>query len=178
MIDNISVKTNSNKPSNKKYKINKSFGNKQAWRWIKKHKWLNIGQPITERQFGIIIKTINKTLVDKLLSGSDIVFPNKIGKLELAKYKTRVEFKNGKLETNRPINWRKTIQLWNTDPISKKNNVLVRYESPYIYRVNYRKLSKSFKNQSFFQFDICRNFKLKLKNKIENNQLDAFLNEY
>ena len=178
MIDDISVKTNNNKPHRKKYKINKSFGNKQAWRWIKKHKWLNIGQPITEKQFGIIVKTINKALVDKLLNGSDIIFPNKMGKLELSKYRTQVKFENGRLKTNRPIDWSRTTKLWNEDPISKKNKVLVRYETPYIYRVDYRKLSKSFKNQSFFQFDICRDFKLKLKNKINNNQLDAFLKEY
>lgn len=50
------------------FKVTNSYGNKEAWRWIKKNKWLDIGEPLTEREFGAIIKAINKHLQDQLLS--------------------------------------------------------------------------------------------------------------
>ena len=41
------------------FKVRNSYGTKQAWRWIKKNKWLDIEQPISEHDFGIIVKSIN-----------------------------------------------------------------------------------------------------------------------
>lgn len=169
--------TVSKKSKKRKFKISGSFGTKHAWRWIKKNKWLNIGYPITEKQFGIIVKTINKHLINKFLQGSDIIFPHNLGRLELIKYKSKVYFEGDKIKTNRPIDWKQTRELWDKDEKCRKEKILIRFDSPYLYRINYKKPSKGFKNQSFIQFTPCRDLKLKLKDKIINNQIDAFLND-
>ena len=59
----------------RKYKIKDSLGVYDAYKWIRKNKWLNIGEPVTEHQFYYIVRNINNCLAENLLLGEDIVFP-------------------------------------------------------------------------------------------------------
>lgn len=59
----------------RKYKIKNSLGVYDAYKWIRKNKWLNIGEPVTEHQFYYIVRNINNCLAENLLLGEDIVFP-------------------------------------------------------------------------------------------------------
>ena len=42
----------------RKHRVSNSNGSKEAWRWLKKNKWLGL-PPITEGNFGMIINEIN-----------------------------------------------------------------------------------------------------------------------
>jgi hypothetical protein len=160
---------------NRKHKVTNSYGTKQAWRWIKKNKWLDIGQPITEREFGLIIKAIHKTLVDQLLSCRDIDFPHRMGKIELRKFNTWIGFKNGKLLTNLPIDWNKTIELWYEDRDAYDRKTFVRREAKEGYKIRYEKGMATYNNKTFYEFLPNKELKRKLKDKIENGEIDAFL---
>lgn len=164
--------------SKKHFKVSNSYGNKQAWRWIKKNKWLNIGQPITEKQFGYIIKKINEYLVSKLLRGSSVVFPYRMGKLELVKRRARINFNNGKLDTNLPIDWKRTLNWWKEDNKAFKNRYLLRHETDMLFRIRYNKKNALYKNKKYYQFTISRRVKKLLSDKINNNEIDAFLIDY
>ena len=161
--------------SNKDFKITHSYGTKQGWRWLKKNKWLNVGQPITENQFGQIIKGVNKILLDKFLKGSDIKFPHRMGRLELRKYTPHIEVKDGRVITNLPINWKRTLQLWHTDKEAKDNKYLVRLETNEIFKILYNKHNAIFKYKQFFNFTPARGVKNIIRNKANNNELDAFM---
>lgn len=163
---------------NKNFKIKNSFGNKQAWRWIKKHNWLNIGQPISEKQFGYIIKKINEGLVNKLLSGSEIIFPYGMGKLELIKYKSKIDFSNGKVTTNLPVDWKRTLDWWKEDKAAFKRKALLRHESKMIFNIHYNKKNANYRNKNFYQLAVNRRVKQLLKDKIINNEIDTFLIDY
>lgn len=160
---------------NKHFKVTNSYGTKQAWRWLKKNKWLDLGQSITEREFGLIIKAMNKLLVDRLLEGHDIVLPCKMGKIELRKFKAKVEYKDGKVTTNLPVNWKRTLQLWYEDPEAHANKLVVRQETKKIFRIIYNKHSANYNNKSFYQFTANRGTKKALSEKILDNKIDAFL---
>ena len=108
--------------------INNSNGTKEAWRWIKKNKWLNIGQPITEAQFGQIVKMINAELQDQLLKGKDVTFPNRMGRLEVRKYKSKLEIIDNKVVTNLPIDWKRTLELWWEDKEARNAKTMIRFE--------------------------------------------------
>ena len=82
------------------FKITNSNGIKEAWRWIKKNKWLDIGQPITELELGTIVKTINLTLRDQLLDGKDILLPHRMGRIEIRKFIAKVDKPANRLEKN------------------------------------------------------------------------------
>lgn len=157
------------------FKVRNSYGTKQAWRWIKKNKWLDIEQPISEHDFGIIVKSLNLALRDQLLEGHDIVLPLNMGKIELRKYNARIKFEDGKLKTNLPINWDRTLKLWYDDPESKANKTLVRQEPKQLFTIFYNKKRADYNNKSFYQFTPIREFRKELSTKIKNNEIDAFL---
>lgn len=158
----------------KKFKVRNSYGTKQGWRWYKKNKWLD-GEPVTEKQFGIIIRTINEALIEQLLNGSDINLPHRMGRLELRKVKSRIEFKDGKLDTNLPVDWDRTLKLWYEDAKSYEDRVLIRKEYKEIFRIIYNKSKANYNNKTFYQFTPHRDVKKKLSERIKQNETDAFL---
>lgn len=59
----------------RKTRINNSIGVYQAYKYIRKNKWFNIGRPLTEHEFYVIIRQVNKYLAEELLQGNDIILP-------------------------------------------------------------------------------------------------------
>ena len=157
------------------FRVTNSNGTKEAWRWIKKNKWLNIGQPITERELGLIVKAINSTLQDQILQGKDANLPCRMGRLEIRKFESNVKLIDGKLVTNLPVNWEKTLHLWHEDEEAYKKRLLVRYEGRERFTIYYNKAPALYTNKTFYQFIPTRRFKKRLKHKILNEGLDALL---
>lgn len=157
------------------FEVTNSYGTKEAWRWLKKNKWLDLDEPVTERQFGLIIKAINNTLRDQLLNGKDIDLPHKMGRIEIRKFKAKMDIKEGKLVTNLPPDWKRTIDLWCEDPESYEAKTLVRYEDINRFMVYYDKNRATYNNKSFYRFIPVRPLKKELKERIINGSIDAFL---
>lgn len=157
------------------FNITNSNGTKEAWRWIKKNKWLDIGCPITELQFGKIIKAINLTLQDKLLEGKDVSFPNRMGRLEIRKFKAKIEYIDNKVVTTLPVNWKETLKLWWEDEEAHKNKTLVRHEGSDRFAIYFNREYANFANKSFYKFMPTRSFRKKLRDKIVNEGFDALL---
>ena len=157
------------------FEVTNSNGNKEAWRWLKKNKWLDLGQPITEKEFGVIIKTINSYLRDQLVQGKDVVLPARMGTLEIRKFEAKLSFKDGKVVTNLPINWKRTLDLWYEDDDAKESKTLIRQEDRTRFGVHYDKSSANYNNKVFYKFIPGRSVKLGLKENIINNRLDACL---
>ena len=109
-----------------------------------------------------------------LINCQSIKFPHGMGILELRKNKVKFEFRNNKVYTNLPIDWDRTIKLWCEDEESYKNRTLIKMEEKEIFKVCYNKSKADFNNKSFYQFDINRDLKRRLKQQIKNGALDAF----
>ena len=165
------------KMNKRKFKVTNSNGIKEAWRWIKKNKWLNIGCPISEKDFGIIVKAINLSLQDQLLDGKDILFLNRMGRVEVRRYKAKVELKDGRVVTNLPIDWKKTKELWAEDKEAEQNKTLIRYENPNVFSIYYNKSYANYANKGFYQFTPTRTLKKRLGDKILTGRFDALLLE-
>ena len=156
------------------HKIRNSNGVYDAYKWIRKNKWLDIGRPVTEHEFYTIIRQVNNYLAENLLNGEDIVLPHRLGTLELRKYNATISIKNGKVVTNLPIDWDRTLKLWAEDEESYKNKTLIKMEEKEIFKVFYNKRTANYENKSFMQFEVNRDLKLRLKQKIKNKVIDAF----
>lgn len=157
----------------KEAKISGSYGVLDAFKWIRKNKWFDIKQKVTLEQFRKIVKGINEILKEELLEkGTDIYFPQRLGRLDLIKFDTKKEFINGKLKTNLRPNWGATLKLWYEDPESRENKVIIRYDQKEIYRLRY--CHGKIKNLIFFQFIPPRSFRSKVHEEIRNKKLDAF----
>lgn len=156
------------------HKVNNSLGVYDAYKWIRKNKWLNIGKPLTEHEFYSIIRKVNSYLADELVKGNDIKLPNRMGRLELRKYEARITFDGEKVKTNLPIDWDKTLKLWYEDEESYKNKTLIKMEEKEIFKVYYNKHLADYNNQVFYEFNINRDIKKRLKQRIKEGKIDAF----
>ena len=157
------------------HKITNSLGVYDACKYIRKHKWFNINRPLTEHEFYQIIRRINNYLAEELVNGNDITFPNRMGKLELRKRNSLpVIDKNGSLKVTYAIDWDSTLKLWYNDEEAFNHKTLIRLPERSIFRVKYNKDSANYENKSFMEFQINRDIKTKLKQKIKNNEIDAF----
>lgn len=157
----------------RKHEVSGSLGVYDAYKYIRKNKWFDIGRPLKEHEFYTIIREINNLLAEELLKGNDLDLPHRLGKIELRKYEGRVFYKNGDLHTNLPIDWDSTLKLWAEDKESYNNKLLVRLEEKEIFKVFYNKSKANYNNKSFYEFEVNRDLKRRLKQKIKEG-LDAF----
>lgn len=157
------------------HKVKNSIGVYDIYKHIRKNKWYDIGQPITEHQFYTIIREVNNVLADNLLKGNDIVFPNKMGRLEVRKFEPIIRFDDNKLTVRLPIDWDRTLKLWSEDEEAYKERTLVKMEEKEIFKVCYNKTRADFPNKGFYQLQINRDLKIALKKKIKLGNFDAFL---
>lgn len=156
------------------HKVTNSFGVYDAYKWIRKNKWFNIGKALTEHEFYTIIRSINNYLADSLVKGNDIVFPKKMGRLELRKYKATITIEGNKVKTNLPIDWDRTLKLWYEDEEAYKERTLIKMEEKEIFKIYYNKRLADYNNQSFFEFKVNRDLKNRIKQRIKDGRLDAF----
>lgn len=163
------VKANTKKQA----KVRGSYGVYDAYKHIRRNKWYDIGRPVTEKEFYSIIRGVNKLLADEIALGHKVTFPSRMGYLELRKVENGVSIVDGKLKITYPINWDETLRLWFEDEEAKKKKTLVRDESKFRYRVRYNKYDATYENKSFYQFDLNRFIKQKLKDNIKSNKTDT-----
>ena len=156
------------------HKVNNSLGVYDSYKWLRKNKWFDIGH-VDEHTYYTIIREINKLMAQELGNGNPITLPHRLGKLELRKNSAKIYRKDGKIKTNLPIDWNRTLQLWHDDEIACNDKVLVRQESKEIFRVIYNRSKASFTNQCFYTFNINRDIKKSLKNNIKTGRMDAFI---
>ena len=156
------------------HNVRNSLGTYDAYKWIRKNKWLDIGRSVTEHEFYTIIRQINNLLAENILSGGDIVLPHRLGTIELRKYDTRISICNGKVVTNLPIDWDRTLKLWSEDEEAYKERTLIKMEEKEVFKVFYNKRTANYENKSFMQFEINRDLKRRLKQRIKNKAVDAF----
>lgn len=159
----------------RQHRVTNSLGVYDAYKWIRKNKWLSIGQKLTEKQFYDIIRGINDLLADNLSNGTEVVFPHRMGKLEIRKknVNTRIDEK-GELHTNLPVDWDRTLQLWCEDKESLESKTLVRLEEKELFKVFYNRLKCNYNNCSFYEFHVNRSIKKRLKYSIKEGMIDAF----
>ena len=158
----------------RKHKVNNSFGVYDVYKSLRKNKWCDLPRPVTEHEFYTIIRQVNNMLAENILNGEDVVFPHRMGRLELRKKEAYIGFKDGKLVTNLPIDWDKTLELWANDEEAYKERLLIKMEEKDIFKVHYSKKNALYENKSFYSFVINRDIKRGLKPKIKNRLIDAF----
>ena len=98
-----------------------------------------------------------------------------MGTIELRKISSYINFKDGRLHSNLPIDWDRTLKLWCEDEEAYKSRTLVKMEEKEIFKVHYNKSKADYTNKSFYQFNANRELKKALKRNIKDGKVDAFL---
>jgi hypothetical protein len=156
------------------HKVRNSLGVYDSYKWIRKNKWLDLPRPVTEHEFYSIIRQVNNLLAEALLRGEDILLPHRMGAIELRKYDARITLNGDKIITNLPIDWDRTLKLWSEDEEAYKERTLIKMEEKEIFKVFYNKRTANYENKSFMSFEVNRDLKRRLKQKIKNKAVDAF----
>ena len=156
--------------SKRKSKISNSIGMNEAYRYYDK-----MCGKFSSQNFRKAIHLINLAIQESLARGEDLILPQKMGEFQLRKFNTSVDLKDGKLITNLPVDWKRTLELWAEDKQAEKEKFLVRLETPSIFRLYYKKQKANYANKSFMQFRTNRSLKQKLKQNINKKKVDAFL---
>lgn len=160
--------------SPRKHKINSSLGVTSCFKWLKENN-IDLKQKLTSKQFSDIIREVNKEIGETLLSSKEVLLPHRMGLLEIRKLDTKVLYKQDKLIVTNPIDWNATLKLWYEDEEAKKNKQTIKVEEKEIFRFYYNRLRAKYKNQSYFNIKFNRNLKLKLKDRIQQGSIDAYL---
>lgn len=156
------------------HRIRNSNGVYDAYKWIRKNKWLNIGRPLKEHEFYSIIRKVNDLLADNLVKGKDVILPCRMGRLELRKWDSKIYYDNGKVKTNLPVDWDATLNLWAEDEKAYKDRTLIKMEEKEIFTVLYNKSRANYNNKSFYGFEVNRDIKKRIKKQIKAGAIDAF----
>lgn len=156
------------------YKVNNSLGVYDSYKYIRKNKWFNIGRPLTEHEFYSIIRKINLLLAEELLDSGEIKLPQRMGTIEIRKFESNIRIdENGKVHTNLPVDWEKTLELWYEDEEAYKNRTLVKMEEKEIFKIYYNKNIANYNNRAFYEFIFNKDLRIRLKQRIKKGNVDA-----
>ena len=97
-----------------------------------------------------------------------------MGTIELRKRPVVYDIKSGKLKVSAPIDWDRTLKLWYEDEEAYKEKTLVKVEEKEIFKVYYNKQLADYSNQVFYEFNVNRELKKRLKQRIKEGKIDAF----
>lgn len=151
------------------HKVTGSLGVYDAYKYIRKNKWFNIGRPISENHFYRIIRGVNQLLADNLIQGEDVIFPLRMGALEIRKYDTVIKLnEDGSLYTNMAIDWNATMKLWYEDEESYIKKTLVRIEEKEIFKIYYNRGKANYPNKGYYEFAPLKELKTSLKQSIKS----------
>ena len=158
----------------RKHKVKNSYGVYDGFKYYRKNRPNEKKYVLTESQYFSIIRSVNNLMCDELLQSNDVVFPLRMGKLEIRKKPVTLRIKDNKLINPMPIDWDKTLRLWAEDEDSYNSRTLIRIEEKEVFIILYNKHNANYNNKLYYQFDINRQLKQRLKDLIKQNEIDAF----
>lgn len=154
------------------HKITNCIGIKDMLKWFTKNKWFGLKE-IKEKQLRDIIRNVHLEIVEELFKGNIIVFPWGMGSIYIKKIKTFVDYANGRMITNYPVNWKATLELWEHDLNARKNKTLIRFDDKNSFKFVYAKLKASYKNRLYYSIAFNRKLKLRLKDIVLTKRFDV-----
>lgn len=156
------------------HKISGSFGVYDSLKHIRKNKWKEIGHPVDSHDFYSVVRTVNKHLAELLSYGNDVQLPYQMGRLEIRKYEAHIDIKDGKVVTNLPVDWNRTLKLWQEDEESYQKRTLVKVQEKEIFKIYYNRGKATYINKSYFDLKPNRELKRTLKKHIKEGLIDAY----
>ena len=151
------------------HRMNADYGIADAYKFYK-----NAGGPLPEKTYKQIIKKVHKYYSDNLCDGKEVIFPKKMGVIDVVFRKPKLyRDDSGKIQNNYPVDWKRTLELWAEDNDAREKRILVKDPQNKVYRVYYHKKLALYTNKSHFGFKPCRTVKLALKDAMLSGRLKS-----
>lgn len=161
----------------RKHKIKCDFGVQHYYRNYRK----DIKNPQSRKVYSNVLNDYLNAIRQLIsLSGYTYNMPQRLGRIELRKFKKEVFIdKDGKIVNALPINWKATKQLWKDNEKAASKKVLIRYvnehSNGYVYKVAYLKSTANFKNKTIYKMQLNRQMRRNTEQPILTKKVDAFL---
>ena len=163
------------KKGSKPHKLGHCLGTRDAWKWVRKHRWIRFGgEPVDQLLYSKVINEVNKILVEKMLEGHVFDAPFSMGSFLIASKPARVEVVNGQLLTNYRTDWKKTLQYFYEDEEGRNQHKTIKRIQPDIYYIKYSKHGAKYHNRMFYKFRANRSFVRKLGAAVERGVVHCF----
>ena len=160
------------KKGSKPHRISHCLGSRDAFHWVRKHKWeATGGKPVDKLLYSQIISEIHKVLVEDLLEGHEIEFPYQMGCLVLSRTSAKVFYEDGELMTNYRTDWIKTFRYWFNEDFDIHKTI--KQIQPFVYCVRYYKKRARYHNRKFYHFRPNRSLKWKVTAAVERGKVNA-----
>lgn len=160
----------------RKHQIRNSFGIYDGYKYYRKNKPVDKKYILTESQYFSITRFINNLLANELSKGNEIKLPHKMGTIEIRKYEKSIKLDDqGRVITNLPIDWDRTLKLWYEDSEAFNKKTLLKIDEKEMFKIMYNKEQANYNNQSFYDITFNKELRLKLKRNIKQGIVDALL---
>lgn len=167
------------KRGSNKHLISHCLGTRDAWKWVRKNKWKEVGgEPFDQLLYSKIINDVNLILAEKLLEGHEIEFPYRMGSLMLSSMPTRVQYEGDTIVTNYRTDWKKTLLLWFEDKEARDSHKFIKRIQKEIYYIRYFKTKANYRNKRFYSFRPNRNLLRSIGKTFEKMKLNAIQFDY
>lgn len=130
-------------------------------------------------KYSSIIADFNTAIIDMVLNDSfEYMLPHLNLELTVRKNLRKPQIKDGKLHNNVPIDFKKTMDLWRSDPDAKERRIKVRHNNKhtmgYVFRFYLKKLRGTVKNKRYYKFKPSRGFSRGLAQRINDDSKERF----
>lgn len=136
---------------------------------------------IPVKLYNNILKDFHKLVSDDILNGKDFTLFERLGVIGIRKNKIKIKVEdNGKVQTNAPVDYKATKELWKENKEAKEKKLLIRHINThtrrYIHRWYWDKYHANFRNKTAYSFIPCRANKRKLAKilKDEDSNVDYY----
>lgn len=162
------------KRGSKPHHISHCYGSRDAWKWVRKNKWKELGnKPCDQSLYSNVISHVNQILAEKLIEGNEIVFPYQMGSLRLSSTDTKISIENGKVSTNCCTDWKRTLEYWYEDKEARESHKTIKWVQKKLLFVRYYKKSATFRNRRFYSFRLNRSLSKALGRNYAKRTLNA-----
>lgn len=116
---------------------------------------------MTRKEYNKIVTDLFTKIKDALIyENFEFNIPFRMGTICIRKIKRKVKIKDGKVIATLPINWKATLDLWESNPEAKEKKVLVKHinehSGGYVANYKYFKKKANYKNKSIYFFKPAR----------------------
>ena len=160
----------------RKQRIWRSWRVQDFYKWLRRRKWKDVGERLTEEMVYALTRDIFKAIANKISYGETLHLGQGLGKIEIVK-----RYGNPKNKGSRyGVDWKKTIKLWYEDKEAMEKRTLVRIVEREIFRITYNKNIRNTRSMScstlpYIMLYPNRTLKLEISKHIKEGSLDAVL---
>lgn len=157
-------------------KIMGGYGTPDYYRFYKKN-----GGALDKSAFSRILRATNQALVEELVeSAESFSLPYGLGRISFRKRKNKAFMTKDGLKSNSPVDWKKTMELWEKDPHAHRNKIKVKYSNMHTARYSFkiRCFGRTFKNREYFMMTFKRSLKRAFADRINTYnkpKIDAYI---